>query len=120
MLIKTSNKKVSSNMKRDAQGRFLPKSAPQGWTDKGCGCGCQAEKPAPKAIEGLPMKEIVAIGQKAISLLGTDVIQQMEAALIRKYQNEPIFLSNMEKLLPIYLKLGMTDVANTVVDKMME
>ena len=73
-----------------------------------------------KTVEGLPVKEIVAIGQKAISLLGTDVIQKMEAALIEKYRNEPIFVSNMEKLLPIYLKLGMTDVAQTVADKLCE
>lgn len=114
-------------MKRDSKGRFLPKSAPRGWTDKGgCSCtgSCTIKAPAievkptvTKAIEGLPMKEIVAIGQKAISLLGTGVVQKMEAALIEKYQNEPIFLSNMEKLLPIYLKLGMTQVAQTVADK---
>ena len=109
-------------MNRDSKGRFLPKSAPRGWTDKGCNCGCKQEAPktVEKAVEGLPVREIVAIGQKAISLLGTDVIQKMEAALIEKYRNEPIFLSNMEKLLPIYLKLGMTEVAQTVADKLCE
>lgn len=99
--------------KRDAQGRFLPKSAKVEVK--------VAPKAAPqveKLIQGIPMKEIVALGQKAISLLGTSVVQKMEAALIEQYKNDPIFVSNMEKLLPIYLKLGMTDVANTVADKL--
>jgi len=99
--------------KRDSKGRFLPKSAKVEAT--------VTPKVAPqveKMIQGIPMKEIVALGQKAISLLGTATIQKMEAALIEQYKNEPIFVSNMEKLLPIYLKLGMTDVANTVVDKL--
>lgn len=110
-------------MQRDSKGRFLPKSAAQTWTDKGCNCACECATVKPtvaKTIEGLPVREIIEIGQKAISLLGTGVIQKMEAALIEKYQNEPIFVSNMEKLLPIYLKLGMTQVAQTVADKLCE
>lgn len=111
-------------MNRDSKGRFLPKSAPRGWSDTDCAkcdCGCSNTQPTvEKAVEGLPVKEIVAIGQKAISLLGTDVIQKMEAALIEKYRNEPSFWINMEKLLPIYLKLGMTEVAQTVADKLCE
>jgi len=105
-------------MKRDAQGRFLPKNAPKGWTDKG---GTVAQAPVAQVqntIQGLPVKAIVEIGQKVISLLGVGMIQRAEMALIQKYQNEPIFISNMEKLLPIYMKLGMNDAAKVVVDKL--
>jgi len=96
-------------MKRDANGRFLPKSATVAPVAKKVVAPVEQ-----KPVETDPVKMIKPLAKLLVGVVGTGVATAVEKELFAKYRTSGVYQANKANLCALYTQLGMTEMAELV------